>query len=60
MPRKNDVESTRDRKKNCKRNSLTPYSKKHVRKVEEIQSRGSTVPGQGKKGPSKNRKGKKK
>lgn len=58
MPRKNDEEGTRNRKKKdgSKSEGLTPYSQKHVRRLEEILSRGSTAPGQGEKGPSMNRK----
>lgn len=62
MPNKSGT-STRDRKKKGGANSegFSHYgSQRHVRQVEEIQSRGSTAPGQGEKGPSKNGKGKKK
>ena len=62
MPDKSGT-STRDRKKKggSKSEGFTHFgSPKHVRQVEEIQSRGSTAPGQGEKGPSKNGKGKNK
>jgi hypothetical protein len=62
MPRKNDGEGTRDREKKggTKSKSFIPYSKKHVRRLEETLIRGSTAPGQGTNGHSKDGKGKNK
>jgi hypothetical protein len=62
MPDKSGT-STRDRKKKggSKSEGFTHFgSPKHVRKVEEIQSRGSNVPVQGTNGHSKDGKGKNK